>query len=191
MGDVNVTTQHLRGVKTDPERGLIMIRGAVPGAKGGWVLLRDAVKRALPDAAPKPGAFRKGAGEAANGAQANIAPEAEAGSQEEWKPTSPRSTPRRLERLSFRTMYSGSSRGPTSFTAWCAISSPSGAAAPPTSRIGRKSITRQPRCIARKALAAHDTGARRHRSSRAAERLLAPSRAATPSSYRRRCVRWR
>ena len=46
MGDVNVTTQNLRVVKTDPERGLIMIRGAVPGAKGGWVLLRDAVKRA-------------------------------------------------------------------------------------------------------------------------------------------------
>jgi large subunit ribosomal protein L3 len=60
MGDVNVTTQNLRVVKTDPERGLIMIRGAVPGAKGGWVLLRDAVKRSLPEAAPKPGAFRKG-----------------------------------------------------------------------------------------------------------------------------------
>jgi large subunit ribosomal protein L3 len=64
MGDVNVTTQNLRVVKTDPERGLIMIRGAVPGAKGGWVLLRDAVKRSLPEAAPKPGAFRKAAGEA-------------------------------------------------------------------------------------------------------------------------------
>jgi large subunit ribosomal protein L3 len=59
MGDVSVTTQNLRVVKTDVERGLIMIRGAVPGAKGGWVLLRDAVKRALPDGAPKPGAFRK------------------------------------------------------------------------------------------------------------------------------------
>ena len=86
MGDVNVTTQNLRVVKTDPERGLIMIRGAVPGAKGGWVLLRDAVKRSLPEAAPKPGAFRKGSGEAANG---RTAPEpaaepvqAEAGSQE-------------------------------------------------------------------------------------------------------------
>jgi large subunit ribosomal protein L3 len=64
MGDVNVTTQNLRVVKTDPERGLIMIRGAVPGAKGGWVLLRDAVKRSLPESAPKPGAFRKAAGEA-------------------------------------------------------------------------------------------------------------------------------
>ena len=62
MGDVNVTTQNLRVVKTDPERGLIMIRGAVPGAKGGWVLLRDAVKRSLPEAAPKPGAFRTAAG---------------------------------------------------------------------------------------------------------------------------------
>ncbi len=57
-------------VKTDPERGLIMIRGAVPGAKGGWVLLRDAVKRALPEAAPKPGAFRKAAGEAPKPAKA-------------------------------------------------------------------------------------------------------------------------
>jgi len=62
MGDTNVTTQNLRVVKTDPERGLIMIRGAVPGAKGGWVLLRDAVKRSLPEAAPKPGAFRTAAG---------------------------------------------------------------------------------------------------------------------------------
>ncbi|MEM8573364.1 MAG: 50S ribosomal protein L3 [Pseudomonadota bacterium] len=61
MGDVSVTTQNLRVVKTDAERGLIMIRGAVPGAKGGWVLLRDAVKRTLPDGAPVPGAIRKSA----------------------------------------------------------------------------------------------------------------------------------
>ena len=45
-------------VETDAERGLIMIRARCPGAKGGWVLFRDAVKRALPEAAPKPGAFR-------------------------------------------------------------------------------------------------------------------------------------
>ncbi len=82
MGDVNVTTQNLRVVKTDPERGLIMIRGAVPGAKGGWVLLRDAVKRSLPETAPKPGAFRKGSGEAANGAAKSEPVSAEAGSQE-------------------------------------------------------------------------------------------------------------
>jgi large subunit ribosomal protein L3 len=58
----------------------------VPGAKGGWVLLRDAVKRTLPETAPKPGAFRKGSSEAANGSE-TAAPEvkpvhAEAGSQE-------------------------------------------------------------------------------------------------------------
>jgi large subunit ribosomal protein L3 len=70
MGDVNVTTQNLRVVKTDPERGLIMIKGAVPGAKGGWVLLSDAVKRTLPESAPKPGAFRKASDEAPKQAKA-------------------------------------------------------------------------------------------------------------------------
>jgi large subunit ribosomal protein L3 len=38
------------------------VRGAVPGVKGNWVLVRDAVKRPLPDGAPKPGAFRKAEG---------------------------------------------------------------------------------------------------------------------------------
>jgi len=46
-------------VETDKERGLVLVRGAVPGTKGGWVLVRDAVKRALPKEAPKPGSFRK------------------------------------------------------------------------------------------------------------------------------------
>ena len=58
-GDERVTTQNLQVVRTDVERGLILIRGAIPGSKGGWVLLRDAVKKPLPEAAPKPGAFRK------------------------------------------------------------------------------------------------------------------------------------
>ena len=58
MGDVTVTTQNLRIVKTDVDRGLIMVRGAVPGAKGGWILVRDAVKRSLPDDAPMPGGLR-------------------------------------------------------------------------------------------------------------------------------------
>jgi large subunit ribosomal protein L3 len=58
MGDRRVTTQNLRVVKTDPERGLIMVRGAIPGAKGGWVLLRDAIKKRLPEEAPVPGAFK-------------------------------------------------------------------------------------------------------------------------------------
>jgi len=59
MGDVRVTTQNLEVVETDKDRGLILVRGAVPGSKGGWVLVRDAVKRPLPKEAPQPGAFRK------------------------------------------------------------------------------------------------------------------------------------
>jgi large subunit ribosomal protein L3 len=62
MGDVRVTTQNLEVVTTDVSRGLIMLRGAVPGAKGGWVLMRDAVKGKLPEGVPFPGAVRKAAG---------------------------------------------------------------------------------------------------------------------------------
>ena len=49
-----VTTQNLEVVSTDDEHGLILIHGAVPGAKNGWVLLSDAVKKALPEDAPFP-----------------------------------------------------------------------------------------------------------------------------------------
>jgi len=59
LGDERVTTLNLKVVKTDVERGLIMIEGAVPGAKGSWVTIRDAVKKALPKEAPKPGKFRE------------------------------------------------------------------------------------------------------------------------------------
>ncbi|MCC6984028.1 MAG: 50S ribosomal protein L3 [Bauldia sp.] len=58
LGDERVTTQNLKIVRTDADRGLILVEGAVPGAKGGWILVRDAVKRALPDGVPTPGAFR-------------------------------------------------------------------------------------------------------------------------------------
>ncbi len=60
MGDTRITTLNLEVVQTDKDRGLILVRGAVPGSKGGWVLVRDAVKRPLPSDAPKPGSFRKG-----------------------------------------------------------------------------------------------------------------------------------
>jgi large subunit ribosomal protein L3 len=59
MGDERVTTQNLVVVKTDVDRGLLMIRGAVPGSKGGWVIIRDAAKKPAHKDAPKPGAFRK------------------------------------------------------------------------------------------------------------------------------------
>jgi large subunit ribosomal protein L3 len=53
-----VTTLNLKVVQLDVERGLILVEGAVPGAKGGWITVRDAVKKALPKDAPKPGKFR-------------------------------------------------------------------------------------------------------------------------------------
>lgn len=58
MGDRRVTTQNLKVVKTDVERGLIMVKGAVPGANGGWLMIRDAVKAPAPKDAPMPGSFR-------------------------------------------------------------------------------------------------------------------------------------
>jgi large subunit ribosomal protein L3 len=58
LGTETVTTQNIEVVRVDVERGLIMVKGAVPGAEGGWVKVRDAVKRALPNDAPKPGGFR-------------------------------------------------------------------------------------------------------------------------------------
>lgn len=54
MGDVRVTTQNLKIVSTDEDRGLILVKGAVPGAEGGWVRIIDAVKRALPKDVPFP-----------------------------------------------------------------------------------------------------------------------------------------
>ena len=63
MGDERVTTLNLKVVQTDVERGLILVEGAVPGAKGGWITVRDAVKKTLPKEAPKPGKFRVAGGD--------------------------------------------------------------------------------------------------------------------------------
>jgi large subunit ribosomal protein L3 len=58
LGVERVTTQNLRVVQTDVERGLILVEGAVPGVAGGWITVRDAVKRPLPKDAPQPGSFK-------------------------------------------------------------------------------------------------------------------------------------
>ncbi|MEE2761227.1 MAG: 50S ribosomal protein L3 [Pseudomonadota bacterium] len=58
MGDTQVTKQNLEVVSTDAERGLILIKGAVPGFKGGYILITDAIKKPLPDDVPMPGAVR-------------------------------------------------------------------------------------------------------------------------------------
>ncbi|RMF33610.1 MAG: 50S ribosomal protein L3 [Alphaproteobacteria bacterium] len=81
MGAVRVTTQNLEVVRTDPERGLVMVKGAVPGARGGWVTIRDAVKVAAPKDAPRPAAIRVAAEAAAPEAPAAGTPE-EGGAEE-------------------------------------------------------------------------------------------------------------
>lgn len=58
MGNVTVTTQNLMVVGTDSERGLVLVKGAVPGARDGYVRIADAVKKQPPDGLPFPCAIR-------------------------------------------------------------------------------------------------------------------------------------
>ena len=60
MGAARVTTHNLKIVSTDEERGLVLVSGAVPGSKGGWVMVRDAVKKATPEGLPTPAALKGG-----------------------------------------------------------------------------------------------------------------------------------
>ena len=60
LGDERVTIQNLEIVLTDPEKGLLGIRGAVPGNPGGYVLVSDAVKKKAPGGLPYPAALVKG-----------------------------------------------------------------------------------------------------------------------------------
>lgn len=73
MGQTRVTTQNIEVVSTDLDRGLILVRGAVPGSKGAWILVRDAVKVALPATAPKPAGVRQAANVAAAVSDAEVA----------------------------------------------------------------------------------------------------------------------
>ncbi|MBY5990126.1 50S ribosomal protein L3 [Roseovarius sp. THAF27] len=84
MGAARVTTQNLQVVKTDADRGLIMVKGAVPGSKGGWVTIKDAVKKPFPESAILPAALKSAAAEAEKAAEeaaAAAAAEAEAEAQ--------------------------------------------------------------------------------------------------------------
>ena len=58
MGDARVTVQNLMVVSTDLEKGIILLKGAVPGAKGSYVLIKDAVKNDVPDQAPFPASIK-------------------------------------------------------------------------------------------------------------------------------------
>ncbi|KAF0676219.1 50S ribosomal protein L3 [Profundibacterium mesophilum] len=64
MGAARVTTQNLQVVRTDSARGLIMVKGAVPGSKGGWVTVKDAVKKPIPENVIYPAALKSAAEEA-------------------------------------------------------------------------------------------------------------------------------
>ena len=59
LGTDRVTTQNLKVVQLDVERGLILVEGSVPGHRGGYIYVRDAVKRPAPADLPKPGKFKE------------------------------------------------------------------------------------------------------------------------------------
>ena len=84
-GDRRVTVHNLVVVQSDAERGLIMLRGAVPGAKGGYVLIRDAVKRPGAEGVPFPAAVRapSGVGEAGQDVPAPADADAQAPAEKE------------------------------------------------------------------------------------------------------------
>jgi large subunit ribosomal protein L3 len=99
MGNRRVTTQNLEVVDTDADKGLLFIKGAVPGSAGGWVLIRDAVKRARPDEAPYPGAVRAKASDEVTDEEATspapeeaAAVEVEAATQSEAEAPAPETT---------------------------------------------------------------------------------------------------
>ena len=84
MGAVRVTTQNLQVIRTDSDRGLIMVKGSVPGSKGGWVTVKDAVKKPISENVIYPAGLRSMAEEAkrlAEAAAAAAAAEEEAARQ--------------------------------------------------------------------------------------------------------------
>jgi large subunit ribosomal protein L3 len=58
MGNTQVTAQSLEVISTDIDRGIILVKGSVPGSKGGYILVKDALKKVLPDNAPRPAGVR-------------------------------------------------------------------------------------------------------------------------------------
>src|SRR6201987_5024411 len=83
LGVDRVTTLNLKVRQTDGARGLILVEGAVPGVKGGWIMVRDAGKKTLPRGVPKPGKFKL----------ADAAPEAKADEQAPEAAAKPEAAP--------------------------------------------------------------------------------------------------
>lgn len=80
MGDEQITTQNLEVIAVDEGRDLVMVKGAVAGSKGGWVIIKDAVKKKAPDGLPFPAAIKSAA---QDNAPAQDAPAAETTGGEE------------------------------------------------------------------------------------------------------------
>jgi large subunit ribosomal protein L3 len=81
MGATRVTTQNLEVIRIDNDRGLVLVKGAVPGSKGSWVTVRDAVKKDIPEGVIYPAAIRAleaEAEKAAEEAEAKLAAEEQA-----------------------------------------------------------------------------------------------------------------
>jgi len=85
MGAERVTVQNLTVVGTDTEEGLVLVQGAVPGSRGGYVLICDAVKRARPDDAPYPAGLVGGSDAAAAVSGDTAAEPSDAAGEEEAK----------------------------------------------------------------------------------------------------------
>ena len=83
MGSARVTVQNLEIVSTEPGHGLIVVKGAVPGAKGGWVRISDAVKVAAPEGVPFPAATAADAAAAASSSAQESEPETSDGEARE------------------------------------------------------------------------------------------------------------
>ena len=73
MGATRTTTQNLRIVSTDDARGLVLVKGAIPGAENGYVLVSDAIKKALPPKAPYPAGVKKSAAATQEAPAADVA----------------------------------------------------------------------------------------------------------------------
>jgi large subunit ribosomal protein L3 len=102
LGVDRVTTLNLKVRQTDVMRGLILVEGAVPGVKGGWIMVRDAVKKKLPSGVPKPGKFKLADG----------APEAKADEQAPEAAAKPEAAPA-AQHAAPQTSQAAAARQPT------------------------------------------------------------------------------
>ncbi|MEQ9449411.1 MAG: 50S ribosomal protein L3, partial [Rhodospirillaceae bacterium] len=83
LGQERVTIQNLEVVSVDDDKGVIFVRGPVPGHAGGYVLVRDAVKRPLPKDVPQPAGLRASKAASEETAQSPEAAEAPAEKDEQ------------------------------------------------------------------------------------------------------------